>query len=181
MSSSWLSTPQTGGTLRRWLVGGGSLSYRIQQRCANFRVVRLRQALCRAYPDETQPLGLVYGKVALVREVILFCGETPVIFAHSVALREDLNGAWRGLRGLGSRPLASALFDDPRIEHLPLAFRKLNARHPLYRRARQALSALMDELPPALSLWARRRVFLREGAPLLVTEVFLPGILRLPS
>ena len=179
MPFPWLSTPQTGGALRRWLVGGNSLSYRIQQRCTEFRVVRLRQALCRAYPDEGQPLDLAYAKLALVREVVLYCGEMPVIFAHSVTKRSDLNGAWRGLRGLGSRPLASALFDDPRIAHLPLAFRKLNARHPLYRRAHAALGGVMNELP--VELWARRRIFLREGAPLLVTEVFLPGILRLPS
>jgi chorismate-pyruvate lyase len=35
----------------------------------------------------------------------------------------------------------------------------------------------VPELSPRL--WARRSVFSREGAPLLVTEVFLPGVLAL--
>jgi len=86
-----------------------------------------------------------------------------------------LKGAWRMLSGLGARPLGAALFADPRIKRHPLRFRQLNRRHVLYVRACGLLAAA-----PA-SLWARRSVFVLSGAPLLVTEVFLPAILALPS
>ena len=110
----------------------------------------------------------------MVREVFLRCGAVPVVFAHSVIRLEGLRGAWRWLGSLGTRPLGAALFSDPRVQRTPLAFRAIGPRHPLFRRA---------TVVPASSLrplWARRSLFLLEGAPLLVTEIFLPGILELP-
>lgn len=173
MPHTWLAKPAVGGSLHAWLTAPGSLSWRIQERCPVFGVRRLRQERALPYPDEARLVGVPAGRRALVREVILHCGAEPVVFAHSVTQTRHLLGAWRSLQGLGSRPLATMLYDDPRIERRPLAFRKLNARHPLYRRAAQYL----PDLPPAL--WARRSVFLLRGAPLLVTELFLPAILHL--
>jgi chorismate--pyruvate lyase len=48
-----------------------------------------------------------------------------------------------------------------------MEYRKIDARHPLYRRAKEVASF------EATSIWARRSVFLKQGRPLLVTEVFL--------
>jgi chorismate lyase len=94
-------------------------------------------------------------------------GETPLIFAHSVAAHHDLRGAWRGLSRLGQRPLAEMLFNDPNVTRLPMEYKKIDARHALYRRAKQVVAI------DARSLWARRSVFWKRGRPLLVTEVFL--------
>jgi chorismate--pyruvate lyase len=69
--------------------------------------------------------------------------------------------------------MGAALFADPRIRRFPLRYRKVNRGHPLYRRACTALHR------PPPHLWARRSLFTLRGAPILVTEVFLPGILRL--
>ncbi|MBI2508838.1 MAG: chorismate lyase [Betaproteobacteria bacterium] len=111
--------------------------------------------------------------MVLVREVRLYCGKTPVVFAHSVVRRRDLRGPWRALAGLGARPLGAALFANLRARRYPLRFRKLTARDELYRRA----CAALPDPPPAL--WARRSLFTLRGSPILVTEVFLPGILGL--
>ena len=173
MSASWLAKPAVGGSLHAWLTAPGSLSWRIQARCAEFRVRRLRQERARPWLDETGLVGVPAGRHALVREVILANGDTPLIFAHSVTAVAHLNGPWRSLRGLGGRPLATMLFDDTRIQRRPLEYRKMNGRHPLYRRAAAVLPGLPAEL------WARRSVFLFQGAPLLVTEVFLPAITEL--
>lgn len=108
-----------------------------------------------------------------MREVYLCCGDIPVVFAHSVVARKDLRGAWRGLAGLGNKSLGTVLFTNPVIRRTPLRFRKLNAAHPLYRRACRKLR----EKPPAL--WARRSLFSLRGQSILVTEVFLPSILKL--
>src|SRR5450759_112329 len=61
-------------------------------------------------------------------------------------------------------------------EHLRSAWsavRPLGNTHPLYQRAVAVLS------DPPHRLWARRSLFYLHEAPLLVTEVFLPGILLL--
>ena len=136
---------------------------------------RLLQARRRLFPDEATLVGLHAGSRALVREVLLHCGDTPVVFAHSVVATKHLRGAWRSLRGLGTKPLATALFADPRVQRGPLHFRKLSCRNLLRVRAAEFVSDLPAEL------WARRSVFRRDGAPLLVTEVFLPEILGLRS
>ena len=134
----------------------------------------VRQALARTCVDERGVLGLRAGEFALTREVFLYCAAMPVIFAHSVVRREGLWGAWHWLGSLGTRPLGAALFSDPLVERTPLVFRAIGPHHSLFRRATAALAA-----PPG-PLWARRSIFLRQGVPLLVTEVFLPGILELP-
>jgi chorismate--pyruvate lyase len=76
-------------------------------------------------------------------------------------------------RAIGCRPLGAALFADPRIRRGPIQVARLDARHGLHRRAEMALGQLLPVL------WARRSLFMRLGRPLLVNEVFLPGIERL--
>ena len=165
--------------LHGWLTDRGSLTRRIIQRCDDFRLTRLMQHFRVGNSDELPELKLRFKEQALVREVILWSGKTPLVFAHSLAARRDLNGAWRALRGLGTRPLAAMLFADARVSRLPIEFRQIDRRHALYRRAQ----ALFADLPTALPriLWARRSVFILRGRPLLVTEVFLPGIAKLPK
>ena len=159
-------------SLHDWLTAQGSLSEHIRYRCRKgFRVQPIFQGRSRALPDELTCLGLPQGSFPLVREVLLLDGNTPLVFARSLAGAQSLNGPWRGLRGLGTKPLASMLFADPGIRRAALEYRHLSLRTPLYRRAAKTLYALPNEL------WARRSIFIRENSPLLVTEVFLPDIL----
>lgn len=172
--SYWLSRPPAHGPLRAWLTAPGSLSERLRRACnAGFRVQRLSQGRRDAWCDERTALCLPAHGQPLVREVLLFCGETPVVFARSIAATTHLDGPWRSLRGLGARPLATLLFADPRIARGALTYCRLGARAPLHRRAALAVADLPAEV------WARRSVFCQQGAPMLVTEVFLPGVLTL--
>jgi chorismate--pyruvate lyase len=157
-----------------WLTAQGSLSEHIRRRCnKGFRVQRLFQGRSRALPDELACLDLPQGSFPLVREVLLLDGDIPLVFARSLAAAKYLDGPWRGLRGLGTKPLATMLFADPGIQRADLEYHHLTARTPLYRRAAKTLDTLPD------NLWARRSVFTRNRAPLLVTEVFLPDIRNL--
>jgi chorismate--pyruvate lyase len=170
----WQSLPVCADArLRRWLLDRGSLTRRIQLRCERFRVDVLSQRLTATGHDECVVIGVRPGVNCVVREVSLYCGQRAVVFAHSVVEPSALNGAWRMLTTLGTRPLGAALFADPRVRRFPLRFRQLNRRHELYRRA----CGLLDR-PPAC-LWARRSLFVLRGSRLLVTEVFLPAILAL--
>lgn len=173
--SAWRPAPLSiSPRARGWLQNRGSLTQLIQRRCCEkFSVEQVFQSLAAACGDELIITKVRRKELALVREVYLYCGSTPVVFAHSVVARKDLRGAWRVLAGLGNKSLGTVLFTNPVIRRTPLRFRKLNAAHPLYRRACRKLG----EKPPAL--WARRSLFSLSGQSILVTEVFLPSILEL--
>lgn len=108
--------------------------------------------------------------LAAVREVLLVEGETPLVFAHSVARRQSLRGGFRLLNSIGSRPLGAQLFARPNYARSPLSWHCVDRRHPLWQRA----EAAAGPLPPRL--WARRSVFFSGRDRLLVTEVFLPAV-----
>ena len=153
--------------LHAWLTSRGSLTSRLKAHAHSFNLIRLRQLAQMPNTDERRELGLRRGELAILREVLLRDGDIPLVFAHSIAARHDLRGAWRGLSRLGSRPLAEMLFSDPTVMRLPMEYRKIDSRHSLYRRAQQVAPVT------AHTVWARRSVFLKQGVPLLVTEVFL--------
>jgi chorismate--pyruvate lyase len=170
----WLVRPPTSPfPYQEWLLDRGSLTSRIRSRCDDFSVRRLRQERGKIATDERKILGLRANCLAVVREVLLYCGATPVVFAHSALNSRYLQGAWRNVATMGSKPLGAALFADARVKRMPLHFKKLTPHHTLYKRA----CAVVSNPPPFL--WARRSLFERAHAPLLVTEVFLPGILEL--
>ena len=159
--------------LRPWLLDRGSLTRRIQMRCAQFRLDVLSQRSALVSHDESAAIGARAAARCVVREVSLNCAHRPLVFAHSVVVPRALKGAWRMLSTLGARPLGAALFDNPLIRRYPLRFRQLNGRDALYGQACGLIAT------PPRSLWARRSLFVLRGSPLLVTEVFLPAILVL--
>ena len=161
----------TQAELLHWLSDSGSLTQRIMQHCKHFAVHSVRSGMARIALDESATLCIAPQQLAWSREVFLYADDQPVVFAHSTC--KELRGAWRNLHRLGNRPLGAVLFSHPQIIRQPLHYKALHAHHPLYRRAASVLSD-----PPG-RLWARRSLFCLHGAPLLVTEVFLPEILKL--
>lgn len=159
--------------LQAWLSDPGSLTARIMSRCRRFEVQVVSEG--RDYPllDEHSLVGLAIDRYAWVREVLLYADGEPVVFAHSLFAPADLRGAWHMARAIGSRPLGAALFADPFIRRERLQVARLADDHPLHRRAETAVG---HGLPV---LWARRSRFVRLNRPLLVSEVFLPDIVRL--
>ena len=159
--------------LAPWLRDSGSLTHRIQQRCTRFEVRGVRTGLARIALDESALLGIAPQQLAYSREVFLYADDQPVVFAHSALAPEHLRSAWSAVRTLGNKPLGALLFAHPLVERKPLHYKALRNTHPLYQRA----ASVLGDSPPRL--WARRSLFYLHDAPLLVTEVFLPGILRL--
>lgn len=156
-----------------WLRDEGSLTRRIQLRCKIFTVRPVHSGLARVACDEATLLGLPYDRNAFSREVFLYADGKPVVFAHSACAHEHLRGAWGAVRGLGNRSLGTLLFTHPLVKRQPLHYKALHSNHPLYHSA----IAVLGDAPPRL--WARRSLFIVRGAALLVTEVFLPEILKL--
>ncbi|MEW6131857.1 MAG: chorismate lyase [Pseudomonadota bacterium] len=173
-AQGWLDHPfAVPREYRTWLARQGSLTRRLRQCCRGFSVRLSRLGFMRPNRDEGMPLHLQPHELAYVREVLLTCNGRPVVFAHSVAGAAALRGPWAGLTRLGCRPLGEALFSNPRVVRGRLQYRRVDARHPLLWQAVRA-----GVVPPRAVLWARRSLFSLQGHPLMVTEVFLPAILR---
>ena len=161
--------------LAPWLRDRGSLTRRIQQRCTQLEVRASCTGLARIALDEAALLGVMPQQLAYSREVFLYANNNPVVFAHSALARTHLRGTWSVLLRLGNKPLGAVLFAHPLVKRKSLSYKRLHHKHPLYQRAAQVLNKLPH------SLWARRSLFYLHDAPLLVTEIFLPEILRLPD
>lgn len=154
--------------LRSWLTEPDSLTARCQRACADFRVRLLSFGKGRALADESAG-GEAGRGLAWVREVALECDGRPVIFAHTTLATVAPGRLSRWMAGLGNRSLGSLLFSYPGFERGAIEFLRLDARHPLYRRA-----AALGPVGP--SLWARRSLHRLGRQQVLVTEVFLPAI-----
>jgi len=149
----------------------GSLTRRVIEACdGTFRVRLLRQRWGRPFYSERRLLGNRSGVLALIREVELLCDGRPWVFARSVIPATSLRGPARRLASLGERPLGAVLFADPRVRRGDTQVARLLPRHPLFVRAARDLD------PPPAELWGRRTLYWFAGHPLLVNEIFLPGI-----
>ena len=164
-------TPARGG-VRRWLQASGSLSARLAATGETFSVQVLAQGRQPLTPDESHALGLGGRRMGYAREVVLRVDGQALVFARSVTAHADSVGAWRSVRGLGSRPLADVLFKRSGILRAPLAYSQLQRQSPLQRHVASSWLAATSFTLGHQALPARRSVFTRHGAALLVMEVF---------
>jgi chorismate--pyruvate lyase len=170
----WHRSIMTGqSALGPWLRNQGSLTQRIQHCCSNFDVRKLQSGRGPIAYNESFLLGIAPQQLAYQRDVLLYADHQPVVFAHSVCGLASLRGAWAAVAELGNQPLGALLFAHPLVTRLPIHYKLLHNNHPLYRYAVTTI-----DQPPS-TLWARRSLFILQHQPLLVTEVFLPGILQL--
>jgi len=152
----------------------------------------------RPWADEAPLLGLRARSVVWVREVELSVEGIPCVVAHSVTGLVHSRGTWRAMRTLRTRPLAVLLYRDPTVRRSMLTSRVVGRAGEaprsdpvgrLYAR-QQALPSSQertlsadgrDTMSPRTghSLIARRSVFERHGAPLIITECFLPAFWHL--
>ncbi|MBS1169954.1 MAG: chorismate--pyruvate lyase [Burkholderiaceae bacterium] len=159
--------------LHGWLTLESSLTAQLRAHGSPFRVQRLKQRNEPCLADEAAAIGQ-HHRFARVREVLLHCGGKPVVFAHTVVPLASM-ADWPTFGALGERSLGELLFGDRQVARGRSQFARLDGRHPLVRRLRAALPAERIES----RLHARRRLFQRKNGLMLVTEVFLPGIINL--
>ncbi len=155
--------------VRGWLADPGSLTSRVMACCAGrFRVLVVDQGWALPMHSEARLLGST--RIALSREVLLLCDGRPWVFARTLIPADSLRGGAGRLRLLGDRPLGAVLFADPSTRRERMEVARLSAGDVLYRRA---ISASGDA---ERYLWGRRTLFRYAGKPLLVNEIFLPGL-----
>lgn len=168
----WTQRNKYRGAVRRWVGASGSLSARLAGAGQAFSVQVLDQGRQKLGLDEARALGLPGRRPGYVREVVLSVDEVAVVFARSVTAHAQSLGAWRAIRGLGTRPLADVLFRRTGIERTPLEFVNVKPATTLQRHVARSWQRATGDALAVRTLPARRSVFTRRGAPLLVMEVF---------
>lgn len=137
---------------REWLLDEGSLTKRLEMyghRTIKVRLLKQAPGL----PDirECEALELGKSRVTWIREVELLNQGEPWVYARSTIPISTWRGPAAFIKHLGTRSLGTKLFT-------------------LMRSSRSELKVLRIG-----SLWARHSTFWVDGAPLLVSEVFLPA------
>ena len=157
---------------RYWLAGDQSLTAYLQRQCwDDFQVKVVCQTYARTQLNEARVLAIAANQYAWIREVCLYCGQQPMVYARSVIPCKTLTGPQRRLLRFGQRPLGGWLFTDPGIRKGQREWIGLNCSDPLFERA----TACLDKLGELSFIWGRRTVFFLSGRPILVSEFFLPS------
>ncbi len=156
---------------RPWLFDPASLTERIIRHCPRaFRVQLLSQRRARPLRNEAMTLGMRPGSRAVVRQVLLVCGDRPWVYARTIIPPRTLARKFHRFTRLGARSLGALLFADPSMQRGEMEVAHLTAGDRLYHLATRDLRDKPGEI------WGRRSLFRLGGKPLLVCEFFLPDI-----
>ena len=180
---SWVMNPlrpskPTSASLRQWLFAPGSLTERLRQH-GHVTVKILHQGSQCLWSDEQHDLG---QSNAHTREVFLLLNGRPVVWARSATLHTAIQGPWKAMTNLGTRPLAELLFQDRAVLRSPLQAHALARHGEVERQMRDAWAqfhASTTENP--MPRWGRSSVFWRRGQPLRVFEAFAPWVQTLSA
>ena len=134
---------------RSWLTERGSLTARLRRHWPDLAVELQGEAHEKPWPCELDRLGLPAESLAWVRRVTLHQAGQALVQARTVIPAWLPSNPWREIERLGRRPLGELLFQQTDLERSDFDYAR------------------------STSGWARRCVFWRQGAPLLLTECFL--------
>ena len=153
---------------KSWLFDPGSLTARLIKSCdGEFSVKVLSVKRATPTPDEIAVLGLKPRSQSLIRQVLLYCNDIPVVYARTIIPVSSLRSELRGLVRLGNRPLGAVLFADKSMRREPMEITRVKAGHTCY----EWTGCTGTEV-----IWGRRSVFRLKGQKLLVSEFFLPDL-----
>ena len=167
--------------LGAWMRIPGSLSARIKGVSGELTVRVLRQGPVSLQPAEAERLGVDAGAIGHGREVILLANGVPVVYARSVLQAVHARGAWKAIRGLGTRALADMLFGLPASTRSGFEFVRFAPGSRWAAKVQRRWHDATGQPWGRREVWARCSVFTRRGAHLLVTECFAPAILGMPA
>lgn len=175
LPSDWLdanniSLPEN---LMGWLLDPNSLTARLKSHCQQFRVELLGQRIESCQESEAVSL-IPSGEKVLVREVILFCDDKPQVFARSLLPLSSLTGEEQALANLGTQSLGQVLFNTPSLKREAIEVASFDQSSSVAKMTKQ-LGLTTYATANEEKLWGRRSIFILEGKPLMVSEVFLPG------
>lgn len=157
--------------LRPWLIGQGVLTSRLRAACAQRFAFRMVEQWTTLLEPPLQQALRTRDAAGLFREVEMRNGEALWVYAQSLFPDSTLT-AHPWLAELGDSALGETLNDLSGVERSSYEFAWLPAEVPLAGRALQRAACGEP------GVWARRARLSLRGAPLLVQELFLPGMGR---
>ena len=147
-----------------------SLTKRLIQSCSEqFSVQVLNQSWVKPTRAEQKMLSVREGQNVLLRQVILYCGKQPMVFAHSLIPLKTLRGEHRRLGCLKNKPLGKYLFSKPYLKRSSLQWSLISPSNSLYH-------VIAQNNVITGNVWGRRSLFHLKQKKLLVSEYFLPAI-----
>jgi chorismate lyase len=153
-----------------WLLDPDSLTARLKSHCRNFQVKVLGQKIEPCSQEDACEI-IRSGSQVLVREVILYCDDSPQVFARSLLPITSLTGEEKALADLGEQPLGQVIFSRPNLVRTAIEVGQFDKNSTV-----AGLAKTLNSQPKG-NLWGRRSLFHLDKKPLVVAEVFLPNAL----
>ena len=169
--TQWQSETQThtcSEKIQSWLYDHNSLTLKLESLSKRFKVCVQQQIKVHS---SKQLSGYFDNENAiLVREVLLYIDNTPVIFAQTEIPISTLTDDQITLSEIGDSSLGKILFQDPSMLRGQIEVTSFCANSPIHDFCQSINQATQD------TLWARRSLFYLDNKPLLVSELFLPAL-----
>ncbi|MBO1927780.1 chorismate lyase [Thiomicrorhabdus sp. 6S2-11] len=155
-----------------WLKTPTSLTAKLRNLCPELEVQVLSECFEAPLVSEAQKLGLAMDEEVWIRCVLLKCNGNHWVYARTVIPAMGPHNPWQELQKLGNKPLGEVLFEMPSVKRSSFEFSKDSLNYWPHLMPHMN-NPMLGKLPG----FARRSIFEERGAPLLLTEVFLPGLL----
>jgi len=120
--------------------------------------------------SEIHHLHLRNQRYSLIREVLLYAEDKPLILARTILPKKTIQSAKRNLSHLGTRPLGEVIFSYQHLERLEMDVSCV--KNTIWSKP------LQQQLTIEQPIWGRRTVYAIQQQPLLVSELFLPDALK---
>ena len=158
--------------MRDWLLHSDSLTAKLIGHCEEFRVEVLGQEV-HACQSREACAGISEGEQVIVREVLLFCDNVPHVFARSLLPLTSLTGEQQQLAHLGDQPLGQVIFNNATLQRKNIELASFDHQSTVVQLLKNINYPKKNQHPECL--WGRRSLFVIDGKPIQVAEVFLPG------
>jgi chorismate--pyruvate lyase len=155
--------------LRTWLIGKGLLTERLRAVCGKRFSLRVAEYWTGQLSASHRAALRVQDEDGLFREVEMSCGDQVWVFGQTVIPDSTLS-AHPWLAELGDSALGETLSGLSGVERSAYEYAWLPADNEIGARALPAA-----KIKPA-GFWARRSRIALRSAPMLVHELFLPGM-----
>jgi len=157
--------------VQSWAYESGSLTQRLRNVYGGSVAVSvLLQKWHSPFLSEQKLLKQPDSRYSLIREVLLHTEGRPLILARTIIPAETIKIAHSNLSQLGTRPLGEVIFSYPKLERVEMDVTLIKPC--LW------ASITLDKVAIDQPIWGRRTVYGIRHRYMLVSEFFLPEVLR---
>ena len=158
--------------VQSWTYESGSLTRRLRSYYGHAVAVKvLRQRWSKPFLSERRLLKLPEHHYSLTREVLLHADGKPLILARTIIPAATVKAAKSNLSQLGSRPLGEIIFSYPKLERMAMDVTLINPA--TWKQSARAEATINQPI------WGRRTVYAIAHKQMLISEFFLPEVLRI--